>query len=160
MFTTPDGVALYTQEDVDGLNNRINEQFTAGADYGVRCTNNDLQAKAIEYFRGEVRDGSMSQEDGLNIYNGLAEALGWATLDSLTMKFTVVVSYDGNIVAEIEDVEAEDADSAEDEVRGEIEVTDVEITFSLTYGNHTYTETVNQTYEFDGEFEYQATEQD
>jgi hypothetical protein len=159
MFTTPDGVALYSQEDIDALNTRINEQFKAGTDYATRSISNSLQDKAINWFRNEVREGSMAQDDALGIYNGLAEALGWATVDSLTILFTVVVSYNGNTIAEFEDIEAEDADSAEDEVRGELQVEDVEVTFSVSYNGTSHSETVNTTYEFDDEFEYQAVEQ-
>lgn len=164
MFTTPDGVALYTQEDVDTLKSEAqttaNTQFNVGAEYGVRSTTNSLQSKAINHFRSEVRNGSIDKDVALDIYNGLAEALGWNTVDSITPLFTVVVSYNGNTIAEIEDIEADDTDSAEAEVRYNLEVTDVEVTFEVTYGDHTYNETVNTTYEFDDEFEYQAVEQD
>jgi hypothetical protein len=152
MITTPDGVALYSDEDVRA-------QFIAGTEYGVRATTNDLQDKAIKWFRNEVREGNMTQDDATGIYNGLAEALGWATVDSLNILFTVVVSYNGMTIAEIEDIEAEDADSAEDEVRNNLEVEDVEVTFSVSYNGTSHNETVNTTYEFDDEFEYQATEQ-
>jgi hypothetical protein len=73
--------------------------------------------------------------------------------------FTVVVSYNGNTIAEIEDIEADDSDAAEDEVRNELNVDEVEVTFNVSYGNKCYNETVNTTYEFDDEFEYQAIEQ-
>lgn len=159
MFLTPDGVTLYTEADMAEARETQRTQFNVGAEFGVRSTTNDLQDKAINWFRNEVREGNMAQDDATGIYNGLAEALGWTTVDSLTMKFTVVVSYNGNTIAEIEDIEAEDADSAEDEVRNDLEITDVEVTFQVTYGNHTYDGTVNTTYEFDDEFEYQAVEQ-
>jgi len=160
VFTTPDGVALYTEEDMAEARNTATTQFNVGAEYGVRSTTNDLRTKAINWFRGEVRSGSMTQEDALGIYNGLAEALGWATLDSITSKYTVVVSFNGNIVAEFEDVEADDSDSAEDEVRGNMEVEDVEISFIISYNNQTARESANMTWDFDEEFEYEATEQD
>lgn len=160
MFTTPDGVALYTEEDMKSAVETQRTQFVAGTEYGVRATTNDLRTKAINWFRGEVRNGSMTQEDALGIYNGLAEALGWDTLDSITTKYTVVVSFNGNIVAEFEDVEADDSDSAEDEVRGNMEVEDVEISFILSYNGNTARESANVTWDFDEEFEYEATEQD
>jgi hypothetical protein len=159
MFLTPDGVTLYTEHDMAEARETQRTQFNVGAEFGVRSTTNDLQDKAINWFRNEVREGNMAQDDALGIYNGLAEALGWATVDSLTLLFTVVVSYNGNTIAEFEDIEAEDADSAEDEVRGELEVEDVEVTFSVSYNGISHSETVNTTYEFDGEFEYQAVEQ-
>ena len=160
MFTTPDGVALYTQEDIDALNTKVNEQFKAGTDYATRSITNSLQDKAIKHFRSEVREGNINKDVALSIYNGLAEALGWDTVESIGALYTVVVSYNGNTIAEIEDIEADDSDSAESEVRYNLEVTDVEVTFQVTYGDHTYDETVNTTYEFDDEFEYQAIEQD
>lgn len=160
MFTTPDGVALYTQDDMNEALNKATTQFNVGAEYGVRSTTNDLQRKAINYFRSEVRDGSMDKDVALSIYNGLAEALGWDTVDSISALYTVVVSYNGMTVAEIEDIEADDTDSAEDEVRNDLEVSDVEVSFTLVYGDKSYCETVNTTYEFDDEFEYQAIEQD
>ena len=170
MFTTPDGVTLYTEEDMEGTARTLQAvqaqadetartQFNVGAEFGVRSTTNDLQDKAINWFRSEVRDGSMAQDDALGIYNGLAEALGWKTVDSITVLFTVTVSYNGTPIAEIEDVEADDSDSAEDEVRGELQVEDVEVSFTVSYGDKSYNESVNTTYEFDDEFEYDATEQ-
>ena len=159
MFLTPDGVTLYTEADMAEARETQRTQFNVGAEFGVRSTTNDLQDKAIKWFRNEVREGNMAQDDATGIYNGLAEALGWATVDSLTLLFTVVVSYNGMNIAEIEDIEAEDADSAEDEVRNNLEVEDVEVTFSVSYNGTSHSETVNTTYEFDDEFEYQAVEQ-
>ena len=160
MFHTPDGVAIYTQEDIDALNTRINEQFKAGTDYATRSISNSLQDKAINYFRNEVREGTMAHDDALGIYNGLAEALGWDTVDSLTIKYTVSVMCQGNIVAEFENVEAEDASSAEDEVRSNMEGEDVEINFIISYNGDTSRESANITWDFDEEFEFEAVEQD
>ena len=159
MFLTPDGVTLYTEADMAEARETQRTQFNVGAEFGVRSTTNDLQDKAIKHFRSEVRNGSIDKDVALDIYNGLAEALGWDTVDSINALYTVVVSYNGNTIAEIEDIEADDTDSAEAEVRYNLEVSDVEVTFEVTYGDHTYNETVNTTYEFDDEFEYQAVEQ-
>jgi hypothetical protein len=159
MFTTPDGISLYTEEDMTEARETQRTQFIAGSEYGARATKNDLQDKAINWFRGEVREGNMTQEDALGIYNGLAEALGWKTLDSITTKYTVTVSYNGMDIAEFEDVEADDESSAEEEVRGEMNVDDVEVRFTLSYGDHSQDGAVNMTYDWDDEFEFNATEQ-
>ena len=153
MITTPDGVALYSEEDV-------RTQFIAGTDYGVRATTNDLRTKAIKYFHNEVREGNIYQEEAVGIYNGLAEALGWAPVDSLTNKFTVVVSYNGMDIGEFEDVEADSASDAEDEVRNDISVEDVDVSFTLNYGGQSCYGSVNMTYEWEDDFEFTATEQD
>ena len=160
MFTTPDGIALYTEEDMTEARETQRTQFIAGSEYGVRATTNDLRTKAINWFRSEVREGNMTQEDALGIYNGLAEALGWETVDSITTKFTVVVSYNGMDIGEFEDIEADDSDSAEDEVRSEMNVDDVDVSFTLSYGNQSCDGSVNMTYEWSDDFEFSATEQD
>lgn len=159
MFTTPDGVELYTEEDMNVAREAQRTQFVAGTEYGVRATSNDLRDKAVEWFRGEVREGNMVQEDALGIYNGLAEALGWVTLDSLTMLYSVTVSYNGMNIAEFEDVEADDASSAEDEVRSNMNIDDVEVNFTLSYGDHSHDGSVNMTYEWEDDFEFSASEQ-
>jgi hypothetical protein len=160
MITTPDGVAIYSQDEVDVLHKRINEQYTLGITHGKTATSNELQDKAINHFRSEVREGNLSSDTALEIYNSLAEALGWNTVDSLAILFTVMVSYNGNTIAEIENIEAEDCDSAEAEVRYNLEVEDVDVSFTIAYNGTSYNDTVNTTYEFDDEFEYQAIEQD
>jgi len=164
VFNTPDGVAVYTQEDIDALNAQASttarDQFEAGTQYGIRCTKNDLNTKALAYFR-EVAQGALDADELVETYNGLANALGWDTVTSLGLKFTVEVIYNGSTIATFEDVEADDASSAEDEVQSNLEIEDVEINFTINYNGDTQTETANVTYEFDSyELSFQATEQD
>jgi hypothetical protein len=153
------GTLFYTEADMVEARETQRTQFTAGTEYGARATKNDLNTKAIEYFRNEVREGSMDKDDALGIYNGLAEALGWTTLDSITTKFTVTVSYNGNIIAEFSGIEADDADSAEEEVSSNISVDDVELSISLSYNGDSATESVNVSYDWDEDFEYSASEE-
>jgi hypothetical protein len=160
MIETPDGVALYTKAEMEALNTKVNEQFKAGLDYGTRIVNNDLRGKAIKFFQNEVSNGELDTDEATRIFNGLAEALGWATVTRISTYFTVTVSYNGTIVAEFEDIEAEDASSAEDEVSSNIEVEDVEVNFALAYNGNTIRGEANMTYEWSDDFEYEATEQD
>jgi hypothetical protein len=164
VFTTPDGVAVYTQEDVDALNAQASttaqSQFEAGTQYGVRCTNNDLNTKALAYFR-EVAQGATDRDELVELYNGLASALGWDKVSSLGLMFTVTVDYNGTTIATFEDVEADDASSAEDLVQSDMEIEDVEINFTISYNGDTQTETANLTYEFDAyELSFNADQQD
>lgn len=164
MFTTPDGVAVYTQEDVDALKSQASttatEQFNAGAQYGVRCTNNELNTKALAYFR-ELAQGAIDKDELVETYNGLAAALGWDKVSSLGLMFTVEVTYNGSTIAYFEDVEADDASQAEDYVQSDLEIEDVEVAFTLSYNGQTCNETANVTYEFDAyELSFSATEQD
>ena len=50
-----------------------------------RIAMKEMRDRAIEWFKSEVRGGSMIDEDALGIYNGLADALGWDTVDSLSL---------------------------------------------------------------------------
>ena len=164
MFTTPDGVAVYTQEDIDALNAQASttaqSQFEAGTQYGIRCTKNDINTKALAYFR-EVAQGATDRDEVVETYNGLAEVMGWDTVKSLGYMFTVEVDYNGTTIATFEDVEADDASQAEDYVQSDMEIEDVEINFTLSYNGDTQTETANLTYEFDGyELSFNATQQD
>ena len=159
-FQTPDGVTLYTENDMDEARETQRTQFNVGVDFGTNATKNDLRNRALDWFKSEVREGNMAKEDAEGIFNGLAEALGWDTVTSLNSLYTVSVSYNGTIIAEFEDIEADDASSAEDEVSSNMEVSDVEVKFMLNYNGQTARDSVNMTYDWDDEFEYEATEQD
>ena len=154
------GVLFYTEAEMKEAVATQQTQFNAGTEYGVRATKNDLNTKAIEYFRNEVREGTMDKDDALGIYNGLAEALGWTTLDNMTALYTVVISYNGNTIAEFSDVEADDEDSAEQEVRDNLDIQDIEISFTLSYNGDSQSGTDNLTYAWDEDFEYSVTEQE
>jgi hypothetical protein len=160
MITTPDGVALYTKDEMEALNTKVNEQFKAGLDYGTRIINNDLRGKVIKFFQEQVSMGEMDTDEATRVFNGLAEALRWATVTRVVNFFTVTVSYNGTIIAEFEDVEADDASSAEDEVSSNMEVEDVEVNFALAYNGHTIRGEANMTYDWSDDFEYEANEQD
>ena len=120
-----------------------------------------LRGEALDFFKAEVRSGSMIKEDAESIFNGLAGALGWAQVDSIATLFTVTVDYEGETIAEFSDIEADDEDSAVDEVSNNFEMEDVEVSFTLSYNGDTQTNSVNNTYQFDSsDLEFTATEQD
>ena len=94
----------------------------------------DMQARAIEWFKSEVRGGSMTDEDALGIYNGLADALGWDTVDSLTTTYRVTVTYKGDEIGEF-DVEADDEDSAIEDVRDNLSI-EASMDITVEYGGN------------------------
>ena len=164
MFQTPDNVTLYTQEDIDTLkteaDNTAREQFQAGTQYGIRCRDNELNIKALAHFK-EVASGAMDKDEVVEAYNDLANALGWDTVTTLNSTYHVSVMHNGTIIGEFSGVEAEDTDSAEEEVRSNLEIEDVEIHFTLNYNGETETNTSNITYEFDHyELDFEAVEED
>ena len=126
---------FFTQDEV---NAKVSEAVTDGVHALHRATSNlsnDLRARAIEWFKSEVRGGSMIDEDALGIYNGLADALGWDTVDSLTTTYRVTVLYNGDEVGEF-DVEADDEDSAIEDVRDNLSL-EASMDISVEYGGNT-----------------------
>jgi hypothetical protein len=155
MFKTPDGVAVYTQEDVDALS----RQMTQNYEDGKGMMHRKLRGEALDWFKGEVRSGAMEKEDAEGIFNGLAGALGWAEVENISPIYTVSVHYNGEIIAEFSDIEADDEDGAVEEVENNLEVTSAEIRLHLTYNGHTESGSADMTYDFDAsELEISATE--
>lgn len=145
---------FYTQEEVDA---KVSEATTNALIIGARDTNrisNDLRDKAIEWFKSEVRGGSMVKEDALGIFNGLADALGWELLDNLTSTYSVTVTVEGRVIGTFEGVEADDEQDACDKVTEELEA---EMTIEVSYGRQTLTDTV---YGWDLDVEAEAEEEE
>jgi len=161
MITTPDGVVIYTQEDVDALRSELTHTANQKYEDGKGVMHRILRGEALDWFKGEVREGTMSKDDAVGIFNGLAGALGWAQVDSISTLFTVTVDYEGETIAEFSDIEADDEDSAVEEVESNFEVEDVEVSFTISYNGDTQTNSVNNTYQFDSsDLTFTATEQD
>lgn len=161
-FMDTEGKTLFTTEEVEAIK-ASHSQVVADAEASTAIRTSDrLNQLALEWFKSEVRSGSMMKEDAEGIYNGLAEALGWATVNSLSTLYTVEVSYKGNYIAEFSDIEADDEESACDKVREDISISDINISFDVEYDNNTTTaEATLSSWEFDPseDFEYEATEQ-
>jgi hypothetical protein len=158
MITTPDGVVIYSEED---LQSARSTEYAAGYERGKGTMHKTIGKEVLAWFKAEVANDDMNVELALNTYNKLAEAIGWETVDSLTTKYTVCVNYNDMTIGQFEDVEAEDEDSAIEEVRDNLEVDDVELSITLSYNGQQHRDSVNMTYEFDSdELEFEATEQD
>lgn len=129
---------FFTQEEMDA---KVSEAVTDGVQALHRATvktSNDLRTRAYEWFKSEARSGTMTKEDALSIFNGLADALGWDTVDSIASTYLVTVSINDLEVGTFDGVEADDEDEAVSEV---LENLDAEAEFTVSYGNQTITET-------------------
>jgi len=161
MITTPDGVVIYTEEDMQALRSELISVGAQKYEDGKGVMHRILRGEALDWFKGEVRSGTMSKDDAVGIFNGLAGALGWTQVETIATLFTVTVDYEGETIAEFSDIEADDEDSAVDEVESNFEVEDVEVSFTISYNGDTQTNSVNNTYQFDSsDLTFTATEQD
>ena len=150
---------FYTQEEVDA---KVSEAVTDGVQALHRATSrvsSDLRDKAIEWFKSEVRGGSMIKEDALGIFNGLADALGWDLIDNLTSTYTVTVYFRGNEVGQFEGVEADDESDAESKVLDEMGV-DASINLEIAFGDHTLDEAISiDSWDLSDDFTAEASEE-
>ena len=161
MITTPDGVVIYTEQDIQELRAELTHVANQKYEDGKGVMHRILRGEALDWFKAEVRSGSMAKDDAVGIFNGLAGALGWTEVETIATLFTVTVDYNGETIAEFSDIEADDEDSAVEEVEGNLKVEDVEISFQVAYNGNSQSGTTNYTYEFDaGELTFTATEQD
>ena len=162
-FMNTEGQTLYTQQDLDEKSSELTRAWTAEVDNANKRASGRLRQLALDWFKSEVRGGSMTKDDALGIFNGLADALGWDTVDNLSSLFTVKVSYQGDLVAVFEDIEADDDDNAIEEVSDNLSIDEVTITFDLEYNGFTQSaEARLSTRDFDptGDLEFSAEEQD
>ena len=128
---------FFTQAEVDA---KLSEAFTEQAQAVHRAyinTSDDLRDRAIAWFKAEANN-TMTKEDALSIFNGLAEALNWDTVTSIGSTYTVTVSINDLEVGTFDNVEADDEDDAVAQV---LENLDAELSMEVSYGNQTITET-------------------
>lgn len=83
----------------------------------------------------EVGDLAITRDSALAIYNQVAVQCGKPTLDSVGAIYQVEVNWnDGTTLLVVEEVEADDEDDAVDMVRDGLNVDEVSLHVSLSYG--------------------------
>jgi len=128
MITTPDGVAIYSQEEI---NAKYQEGMEDGRNYTVRSMNLKTREAIIEVMREEA-DNTMTNEDATELANKLLSRLDLDTVDTLVRKFTVTISVFGNEIITLEDVEAEDENAACNIIESEISISDISASFTIS----------------------------
>lgn len=152
---TATGVVVFTQDD---LNNAVANARTMVKSAVVDTIGGDIK----EIFRGEVREGNMERDYATALYNTIAEQIGATTVTSIGGLYTVEISYEGDVVMTVEDVEADTDDEACDRVSDELSVDEVQITFTVTVGSNyeTVEAPYDRSYRIQEQLELSATEQD
>ena len=143
----------------------INQATADGGAYGTRTEKSRSQARTLEVFKSEVREGNMERGYATELFNAIAEANGWQTVTAIATTYTVTVSVFGLDVMEVAGVEAESEDEACELVQGDTEVSDLDINFTLTaLGNTGYGTASGYDYDFDSilvdNMEFSATEEE
>lgn len=149
------GVLFYTHDEVEAKLAEANKELYAQVDIAKTSVRN-ICANAIAFvLKEELKAGTMAKEDVVELYERIA-SLADLPARAINSTYTVSVSYRNESIAEFSGIEAEDEDSAIEEVRDNLEV-EVEVNFTLTHDGHseygTVTEAYGRAYEYDIDFE-------
>jgi hypothetical protein len=129
MFTTPDGVELYTKEDYQTA---TSGQFTLGLATGKDTALFTARNAVISVMKSQVKEGSMDSENAIELTNLILAEMGVETVEHLHRTFSVVVYINNEAVLHLDSVEAEDEDDAEAKVNDEIDFEDIELSFTIS----------------------------
>jgi hypothetical protein len=88
----------------------------------------------LAIFKAEVSAGSMTEEDAVELFNKIATACGWehAEESDLRTRFRAEVSLLGEVVLELDDIEADDEDDAKQKVLDDISFDNIEVRGDLS----------------------------
>ena len=95
----------------------------------------DVQDGIKRAIRACVSDGTLTRDEALETYNKIAFYNGWAEIEAITSTYTVEVTYYSDVILTVEGVEADDEDSACNEVLENLEIDNVKRTFDVSYGD-------------------------
>ena len=155
---------FYTEDEVQAkitqVVNNLTETHTHDVQYQLVRQRRQLHEAVYEACKGMLNE--VDDESMISIYNTIAEACGWDTIDAFTKLYTVSVCYKGTEVAIFTDIEADDEESAQDKVLEDMSIDNVSIAFDISYGNNSDSGEVEvSSWDIDtDEFTAEATEQD
>ena len=142
---------FYSQEE---MNNAISITRESSAQSNKTNTRDTL----IEVLRGCASDGIIERDTAQDIYDRIASALGLSSAVIASL-YTVEVIYQGEVLLEVSDIEADDEDSAESEVSGNLELSGT-LHITAEYGDRSDTTRVEvDGYDLIDEVEYNTYEQ-
>ena len=130
MFTLND-ITYYEESDIA---TRVEEARNAGKEWGWNTLRASNRADVLAIFKSEVSDGSMTEEDAVELFNKIATACGWehAEESDLRTRFRAEVSLLGEVVLELDDIEADDEDDAKQKVLDDISFDNIEVRGDLS----------------------------
>ena len=129
MITTPDGVNLYTTEEYQTVSS---EQFREGMTLGRNATQQSDREAVISVMKDQVAEGSMDNENAVELTNLILNAMGVEEVSSLYRTYSVVVYINNEAVLHLDSVEAEDESDAEQKVQDDLNFDDIELSYSIS----------------------------
>jgi len=142
---------FYTQEE-------MNNAISTTRDLATRDAQRTTRDTLIEVLRDCAREDVVDRDTAQAIYDRIASALGLSSAVIASL-YTVEVIYQGEVLLEVSDIEADDEDSAESEVSGNLELSGT-LRITTEYGDRSDTVSVSvDGYDLIDEVEYNTYEQ-
>ncbi len=150
---TEEVVASFTAEQLVAHDMAVNtakygEGHQAGYRVGIDHGHNAYRNAIKEVLKDEVSEDNLDRDTATNIFNLIATKVGQSEISSIGGTYTVTVSVFGNDVLEVSSVEAESEDEACDKVTEDIDFSDSELSFNVSFGHESNSGSVNE-YDYD-----------
>ena len=139
---------FYTHEEVEAkIKEALTGAYTAEdlSRHAQRAKDNlslQLAESTLNAIRYLVSESTLDRDTAVEVYNRIAHNNGWDTIDSINRKYNVTVYYKGSYIGEFTDVEADDEDSAQNDVLENMEV-EASLSITLSYGNDSVSDEVD-----------------
>lgn len=130
-----DGQLLYSQAEVDTIKNDLNNTSMTNQARAVNRAHLEIRDNIIKFFQGQVINGDFNNDEATDLFNNMADELGWEQVNSIRTLWQVAVHYQGNELITFNDVEAFDSSEAEELVENELEISDLDVSFDIKYGD-------------------------
>lgn len=96
-----------------------------------------ISESLVDTLKYQIANDALDKTTAQDIYDAMKGAYDWTDASLTTNRYTVCVTLDGNLIAEVEGIEAQDEDEACDIVRDDFILynADVTLTFRDGQGN-------------------------
>ena len=130
---------FYTAEEVVAtVTKAVNEAYEA-VDFRAQLAKDNLShaisESVVEALRDGITEGELSVEYAQAFYDRLKTTYQWAHANLSTRLYTVYVTLDGDLIAEINDVEADDEDKATEAISDEFYLYNANVSLTFRDGN-------------------------
>lgn len=159
---------FYTAEEmVASVTKAVNEAYNdidSRTQRAVDHISHTIAESVVEALREGIKDGELSVEYAQAFYDRLRTTFLWAHANLSTRLYTVYVTLDGDLIAEIENVEADDEDKANEAISDEFYLynADVSLIFRDGSGNeyeHDLSGVEHELSEYRDSLDFRAEEQ-
>lgn len=138
MEYTQDPLFYTAEEMVASVTKAVNEAYN-DIDSRTQLAKDNLShaisESVVEALKEGITEGELSVEYAQAFYDRLKTTYQWAHANLSTRLYTVYVTLDGDLIAEINDVEADDEDKAIEAINDEFYLYNANVSLTFRDGN-------------------------